>query len=380
MKQVIQRAYKTELDPTQEQIHLFYQCAGFARFVFNYGLAQRIEAYQERGESLNYYGQRKAFVETRKNTPEWAWMDDLSYSIYEFALRDLDASYQNFFRRVKTGEKPGFPKFKGKKNSPVRFRIRDGVTISEDSVRLPKIGWIRLKERGYIPTDGIHILSATVSLRAGHWFVSVQCEQEIEVKAAKGAPVGVDVGVKALAVVSDGKHDVAYENPKALAAYEKRLRRLQRKLCRQQKGGANREKTKQAIAKTHYKIECIRKHALHNASAAIVGKDEPARKRPRVIVVEDLNVKGMVRNHSLAKAISDASMSELHRQLAYKAAWNGSEVVEADRFYPSTQTCSHCGTIQEVKVTLDVRTFKCSECGFVLDRDANAARNLARLA
>lgn len=200
MKQVIQRAYKTELDPTQEQIRLFYQCAGFARFVFNYGLAQRIEAYQERGETPSYYVQRKAFVEAKNTTPEWEWMLDYSKSIYEEALRDLDAAYQNFFRRVKAGEKPGFPKFKGKKNSPVRFRVRGIINVGDSAIQLPRIGTIRLKETGYIPTTGIHILNATVSLRAGHWFVSVQCEQEIEVSAAKGKPVGVDVGVKTLAV------------------------------------------------------------------------------------------------------------------------------------------------------------------------------------
>jgi len=216
----------------------------------------------------------------------------------------------------------------------------------------------------------------TISERGGAWFASVQVEQPHELEQATGEPVGVDLGIKQLAVTSTGE---AFDNPNGLRIYLKRLKRLQRKLSRQQRGSNNYRKTKRAIAKLHFKIACIRQNATHNASSAIVGRYKPADERPRAIVLEDLNVSGMMQNHHLARAVADANMREMRRQIEYKAAWAGSAVSYADRFYPSSKTCSECGVIDDT-LTLSDRVYVCQSCGAELDRDYNAARNLARLA
>jgi len=222
----------------------------------------------------------------------------------------------------------------------------------------------------------VHILSATVSERAGRWFVSVQVEEEIpEPEPAQGAPVGVDLGINTMATCSNG---TCYENPKSLQQAQKKLRRLQRKYARQQKGSHNREKTRRKIARLHYRVANIRRDALHKATSGIVAKTKPAAQRPRVIVLEDLNVNGMLKNRHLARAIADVGMHEFRRQMEYKAAWNGVDIGLADRWYPSSKTCSRCGHLKE-ELPLSKRTYRCDACGLVMDRDLNAARNLAKL-
>jgi putative transposase len=367
------RAYKVELDPTNAQIALFRRHAGAARWVWNWALARRIQEYKETGKSSNAIEQHRQLVALKKT--ELSWLYEVSKCAPQYALQDLDRAYQNFFRRVKKGEKPGFPKFKSRKRGIGSFKLAGCLHVESNRIKLPRIGWVRLKERDYIPTAGIHILSATVSESAGRWFVSVQCKQEIEVTQATGEPVGVDLGVKNLAVVSDGRR---FENPKALKKVEARLKRLQRKLARQKKGGKNREKTKQKLAKLHKRAANIRRDALHKATSAIVAKTKPDNERPSVVVVEDLNVSGMLNNHNLAGAISDAGMAEFKRQLIYKTAWSGEQLLIADRFFPSSRLCQHCGQVNK-ELKLSDREWICS-CGAVLDRDLNAAINLKNLA
>jgi putative transposase len=182
--------------------------------------------------------------------------------------------------------------------------------------------------------------------------------------------------VKALATRSDG---ISYENPKALDRELKKLRRLQRKLARQEKGSRNREKTRRRIARLHYRIANIRRDTLHKATSDIAAKTKPDIERPRAVGIEKLNVSGMLQNHCLARAIADVGMYELDRQVRYKAAWSGSEVVAADRWYPSSKRCSGCGEIKD-ELDLSERVYVCERCGLVMDRDLNAARNLAQLA
>jgi putative transposase len=369
----ILRAYKIELDPNNVQRTLLLQCAGTARWAWNWGLARRIEEYKETGKSSNAIEQHRQ-LNALKST-EYPWLYNYSKCIPQESLRDLDKAYQNFFRRVKNGETPGFPKFKSRKNGVGSFRLTGAIRVENDRIRLPRIGWLRLKERGYIPTEDIHILSATVSESAGRWFVSVQCRQEIECTQATGEPVGVDLGIKEMAVVSDGRR---FENPKALRKAQAKLKRLQRELSRRKKGGKNREKTRQKIAKVHQRISNIRRDALHKVTSAIVAKTKPDGERPSVIVLEDLNTSGMMANPRLSQAISDVGFAEFRRQIEYKAKWFGSELMLADRFFPSSRLCRHCGYINS-ELKLSDREWTC-DCGAVLDRDLNAAQNLRRLA
>ena len=366
------RAYKTELDPNNKQRTEFMRHAGAARFVYNWALADRIERYKQ-GEKTNMYEQKRRFNALKHE--EFPWLRQVAYTVVEEAFRNMDMAYTNFFRRIKNGDaQKGFPKFKSRKNGICSFTLRGCIHVGRDSIKLPRIGWVRLKEHGYIPTDSIKILSVNISEKAGRWYASVQCEQDIPDVVAIGPVIGVDLGVKSLAVCSNGK---IFENPKALQYYEKKLKRLQRKLARQQKGSQNRAKTKQAIARLHAKIANIRRDATHKATHYLT-----AITKPSVVVLENLNVSGMMKNHSLAKSIADANWAEFRRQIEYKASWYGVDLVIADMMFPSTQTCSNCGCVKQNgdKIGLDVRTYICNECGFTIDRDLNAAYNLANLA
>lgn len=368
---LIYRAYKTELKINNKERSLLVQCAGAARFVYNWGLTDRIEK-REKEIKTSKYDQTVRFNAIKdKLCP---WIRQYPYKLVESEFINLEAAYQNFFRRVKQGtEKPGFPKFKSKKKGVGSFTLRVGIKAKKDAVKLPRIGWFELKEKGYIPTEGIKILSATISEKAGRWFVSIQVEQEIEVTQATAEPVGVDLGIKTLAVCSSGQ---SFENPKALKQAQKKLRRLQRELARRKTGGNNREKTKQKIANLHYRIANIRKDTLHKTTSSITAINK--QDRPSVVVIEDLNISGMVKNRNLAQAISDVGMGEFRRQIEYKTLWAGENLLIAPRFFASSKTCSDCGVINK-ELTLAHRYWTCI-CGSYHDRDKNASYNLRNLA
>lgn len=199
-RKIVKRAYKTELELNNVQRTLLLKHAGAARFTWNWGLARRIQEYKDTGKSSNAIEQHRQLNLLKKT--DFPWMYDVSKAAPQEALRNLDKAYDNFFRRVKNGEKPGFPKFKSKKASKNSFRLTGSIRVTNTHVRLPRIGWLKLKEHSYIPVDGLHILSATVSETAGRWFVSVQVEQELVVSLATGEPIGVDLGIKSMAVCS----------------------------------------------------------------------------------------------------------------------------------------------------------------------------------
>jgi len=287
--------------------------------------------------------------------------------VTESAFRNAERAFKNFWRNRKHF---GYPNFKNR-NSRRSFQVRN-LGILDDAVRITGLGWVRLKERGYIPTDATEYgVYATVSEQAGRWFVSILVEDvEPNLPATTGEVIGVDLGLKTLATCSDG---TVFENPKALAVGQRKISRLNREMSRRVKGGKNWRKTKSKLQRAHARVGNVRKDALHNVSHELtVGK------RPTVLVIEDLNVKGMTSNHSLARAVSDASMGELRRQIEYKGGWYGVRVELADRWYPSSKTCSVCGKVKGA-LSLSVREFVCDGCGAVIDRDYNAACNLALL-
>ena len=376
----ITRGYKTELDLNNRQRTHCLQHTGTARFAYNWGLARRKAAYEATGETLTAIDLHKELNRLKKT--DYPWMYEVSKCAPQEALRDLDRAFANFFRRVKLKKagklrgEVGYPRFKSRKHGAGSFRLTGVIRVFDGHIQLPRLGLLKLKERGYLPTKDVHILSATVSEKAGRWFVSVQVEEDIpNPEPAQGAPVGVDLGVTTLATCSDG---IRYENPKALQQAQKKLRRLQRKLARQQKGSNNRQKTRRKIARLHYLVANLRRDALHKATSGIVAKTKPAALRPRTVILEDLNVNGMLKNHRLARAIADVGMHEFRRQMSYKADWNGSEITFADPWYPSSKTCSQCGYVKD-ELLLSKRTYRCDVCSLVIDRDLNAARNLARL-
>jgi len=367
----ILRAYKTELNPNNKQRTMFRKCAGTNRFVYNWGLAEWKRQY-EAGEKPSRYGLCKQFNSVKDE--ECPWIREIPYAVTDSAFYNLGCAFKNFFRRVKNGsDKAGYPQFK-KKGRDDSFQLKH-TCVERDRVRLTHIGWVRLKERGYIPTSDSEVkfgVYTTVSRCADRWFLSVQVEEEIlESENGSTLVLGVDFGLKALAVCSDG---TIFENPHALQQEERKLKRLSKELSRRKKGGQNWKKTKRKIQRCHARIANIRKHALHQVSHHVTAKTKPG-----TVVLEDLNVSGMMQNRHLSKAISDVGFYELRRQTKYKASWNGVKVVIADRFYPSSKICSECGAVKPL-LKLSERKYVCEECGTVIDRDLNAAMNLAALA
>jgi putative transposase len=373
----IQRAYKTELALNDEQITACRQHAGAARWAYNWGLARKQEAYRATGKTpsaIDLHRELNALKQT-----DVPWMYAVSKCAPQEALRNLDTAFAHFFRRVrlkKAGKhrgKLGYPQFKTKKRGLGRFRLTGGIDVFADAIQLPRLGRLRLKERGYLPTSGVKILSATVSEQAGHWYVSVLVEQYQAVPVNAGPVVGVDLGVKRLATLSDG---MVISNPRPLKRRLKTLKCLHRAVSRKEKGSKNRRKATRRLARLYRKVTNQRNNTLHQLTTQLA-------KTKSVVVIENLHVAGMLKNHHLAQAIADVGFGEFRRQLTYKAAWYGSRVALADRWEPSSKTCSGCGWMDE-ELDLGDRTFHCRNsrvpCGLVLDRDLNAAINLAKLA
>jgi len=369
----INRAYKTELKLNNKEKTLMLQYCGLARFTFNWALAKRIEEYKLTGKSSNAISQHRELNQLKQS--DFAWMYNYSKTVPQNELRNLDFAFSNFFRRVKSKKgKAGFPKFKSRKKDNKSFRLDGAIKVLDNKVKLPRIGWLRLYEKNYIPTKNIKILSATISYHGTKWFISIQVEQDIAENTGEFTEnIGIDLGIKTLAVCSNGE---IFENPKALKHNLVKLARIQRKFSRQhtmnKQGSKNQNKTKEKIRKLHYHISEIRKDCLHKMTSSVV------KNKPQQIVIEDLNVSGMLKNRKLSKAISDLGMYEIKRQLEYKCKWNRINLVIADRFFPSSKLCSSCGT-KNTELTLADREWKCV-CGTTHDRDFNASVNLKNYA
>jgi putative transposase len=361
------QAFRYELAPTSEQRVTLANHAGAARWAWNWGLAVRRKAWHRRRQTLSAVELHR-LLNRLKHTPRFAWLYEVSKCAPQEALRDLDRAYANYWRGQKNGRRVGFPRFKKRGRCPERFRLTGAIRVEHGGVVLPRIGRVATKEEtGKFKG---RILSATCRREADRWYVAINVEVERRDPVAVDGPVvGVDRGVAVFAVCSDASR---IDGPRALSRSLRRLKRRSRTVSRKQSGSTNRRKSALALARLHRRIRNQRLDALHKATTALA-------KTKSVIVVEDLHVAGMVRNRHLARAISDQGWAEFHRQLAYKCQWHGSRLLVAPRFYPSSKACSGCG-LAKAELPLNVRTFRCEACGLVIDRDQNAARNLAALA
>ena len=365
---VVRQAFRYELAPTPSQRAALVNHAGAARWAWNWGLAVRRKAYKRRRQTLTAVDLHRLLCRL-KRTPRYGWLYEVSKCAPQEALRDLDHAYANFWRgRRKQGRRVARPRFKKKGRCPERFRLTGAIRVERGAVALPRIGRVQTKE-----TTGKfrgRILSATCRREADRWYVALTVEvTRPDPARVHGPVVGVDRGISTFAVCSDG---TTIDSPRALARSLRTLRRRSRAVTRKQPGSANRRKAALALARCHRRVRNQRVDQLHKATTALA-------KTKSVIVVEDLHVAAMVRNRHLARAIADQGWAGFQRQLAYKCQWYGSRLLVAPRFYPSSKQCSSCGLVK-ASLPLGIRVFCCEGCGLVIDRDLNAARNLALLA
>lgn len=370
---------KVKLYPTKEQEDLMWKSAGVARFSYNWGLNYLEKLYKEENKSISINDLRKLFTQLR-NIDEYSWLKDVSAEIPQQSLKDLGDAYKMFFKKI--GKKPVYKS--KKKTTPSFYHLTNKLKVNDDYVRLEKIGLVKMSDDGRLPKgdykkDKIKVTNPRIKYDGKSWYLTVGVEVEDKQTELTDVSLGIDVGIKDLAVCSNGKVYKNINKTKRVKKLERQLKRLQRQLSRKyemnKQGNMfiktnNIIKLEKKIKFIHLRLTNIRNNHIHQTTSDIV-KTKPYR-----IVLEDLNIKGMMKNKHLSKAIAQQKLYEFRRQIEYKSKRYGIEVIVADRWYPSSKTCSCCGDIKS-DLKLKDRIFKC-KCGFVLDRDLNASINLAK--
>ena len=359
------RAHKIKLNTTSEQEQYFRKAVGTKRFVYNWGLNRWREM---KAQGIDQYGMmaaKKEFNSIKKG--EYPWIVEIAKDVAEGAFRDLGSALKNYYESKqgkRKGERIRFPKYKSRKNKRQSFSVNnDRIKVIGHKIRLPRVGWLNM-------TEGLRfsgkILGATVSCTAGMWFISIRVQMDKpQPKSFFYESVGVDVGIKTLATLSDGSE---FENQKPLRTLMSQLKKYSRILSRRKQGSRRWWKAKRKLERLHYRIACIRSDMLHKTSHAIASVY-------KLIGIENLNVKGMVKNRRLSLSISDVGLGELLRQVEYKSEFFCGTTIRVGRFFASSKTCSDCGHINN-ELELSHRKWSCKGCGVIHDRDWNAAKNI----
>src|SRR2546421_4480295 len=354
------KAYKYRIYPTDEQANILARTFGCCRFVYNWALRHRTDAFFQHGERLSYHQLAVMLTDLKKQAAS-AWLSEVSSVPLQQALRHLDSAFRNFLEG-----RAEYPTFKKKHGVQSATYASNAFTWNGADLTLAKmdapldIHWSRPLSKGCQPT------TITISKDCAHrYFVSLLVEEEIKHLPVINKQIGLDLGLKSMVITSDGH---TYGNPQFFTKDEKKLAKAQRRHAKKKKGSKNRNKARLKVARIHARIRDRRRDYQHKLSTQLIRENQ-------VVCAESLSVKNMVQNHTLAKAISDVGWSEFVRQLEYKAKWYGRMLVKIDKFYPSSKRCCACGHILE-SLTLAIRFWTCAECGAVHDRDINAAKNV----
>lgn len=357
----MEKAFKMRIYPTEEQKTLIDKSFGCARYVYNYFLDFKQREYKEHKNKYSYSDTSKLLTSLKK---ELTWLKEVDKCALQNSLKDLDYAYKRFFKGA------GYPKFKSKYSSKMSYRSNcshNTIELLENYVKLPKLGKVRIKDKTYKPKDG-RILNATVSkTKTGKYFVSI-CYTDINIKPLPktGRSVGIDLGLKSFITTSDAEQ---VDNPKYLEKSQVKLKKLQRMLSRKPKDSKNREKIRLKLAECYEKIVNQRKDFLHKLSKSLVIDYD-------VIVIEDLKIKNLLKNHRLANSISSVSWYTFTEMLRYKSLFYGKTLLKVDSFFPSSQLCSNCNFKNVEVKDLKVRSWVCPSCGSINHRDINAAINI----
>ncbi len=380
----VNRAYRFALAPSPAQERGLRSHAGAARFAWNWGLARCRERYGAERKWYSAAELHKLWNAAKKADPDLGWWAENSKCAYQEAFRNLERALRDFIKSkngLRKGRKLGFPRRKKKGKAKESFRLTGTIRCAGGTVTLPRLGTLRTHEdtgklAAKITGGTARITAATVSRAAQRWFVSftVEEEQDIPLRHVRpGTAVGIDLGVKTLLTgVDDHGGVIAIQGPRPLRAALRRLRRASRSCSRKKLGSARRRRAAGRLGRVHARIAAVRADALHKATSSLAARYE-------TVVAEDLNVTGMISNKKLAHAVADQGFGTVRRMLGYKTTRNGGSLVVADQWYPSSKTCSDCGSVK-AKLTLKDRVFACDICGHREDRDVNAARNLLSLA
>lgn len=360
------KAYKYRIYPNKEQEILIAKTLGCTRFVFNYFLDLRIKSYEQGQKSLSYNDNAKELTILKK---ELVWLKEVDSISLQQTLKDLDLAYKNFFRRVKQGENPGFPKFKSKKNNKNSYRtqnVNSNIQVLEDYIQLPKLGLMKYKNSR---TFNGKINSATISKTSTNkYFVSILVETENFRLPKLDTSIGIDLGVKEFSVMTNGEH---IANPKFLRNLEHKLKFQQRSLSRKKLGSKNWYKQKLVISRLHEKIANMRLDFLHKLSTQLINENQ-------IICIEDLQVSDMLQSKEQSKNISEVSWSMFRKLLEYKASWYGRTISVVDKSFPSSQLCSACGYKNKEVKNLGLRNWSCPNCNSNHQRDYNASINILK--
>lgn len=381
------KSFKVMLKPNNRQTTKLFQYANTARFAYNWALSKEQEIYTENGTFIQHAELRKIFTQLKK-TDEYKWLNNISNNVTKMAIKDACNAYIRFFKNISK-----YPKFKSKKHAKLSFyQSTDRIKFTKTHVKVEgfanskkrnkqKINWIRLAENNRIPFgENVNYYNPRITFDGIHWWISVSVEMENAVADASNYSegIGIDLGIKDLAVVSNNNVYSNINKTHKIKKLEKRKRRLQRKISKKYK--KNKEgkyykktngiiKSEKILLKLNSQLTNIRTNYIHQITSSLV------KRKPSFIVLEDLNVKGMMKNKHLSKSIQEQKFYEFRRILAYKCNWNNIEFIVADRWFPSSKLCSCCGSIKK-NLRLSDRTYHCTECGNVIDRDYQASINL----
>ena len=372
------RALKIRLFPTKEQEELFYKHIGCCRFIWNYMLSEHERIYEEEHRNIYKYDMMRLMTNLKTMT-EFYWLNEVSNKSLEIICKDLSLSYDKFFNKISR-----FPKYKSKKKSKKSFPIRgekNRFYFTEDFVKIEKIGKVKYKSKHKnIIGKYIKFHNPRISLVHNKWILSVGIDYESQVVELTDKSLGIDLGIKELAVCSFGGDKLVFHNinkTKRMKNLEHKLKHIQRIISRKYRTNKNYDKTKnilkyeEILRDIYYKMSCIRENYIHQTTHYLISL------LPHKIVMEDLNASRMMKNKHLSKAISEQCFYKFIEQMRYKCEMYGIEFIQVDRFYPSSKTCSNCGCIKR-DLKLSDRIYKCNECGLEIDRDFNAAINLER--